>query len=85
MTTYTAKIATHWGPDETQITYESIVNEARTLTEDEIIQRCQECYTESKKWNRLMIHDPKLQDARDHMYGRWVADLDEMAAIWATV
>lgn len=82
---YTPRIATHWTEAEAETTIAVIKNEALDLTEDEIMLKCQECCTEADKWNSKMIHDPSLQDSRDRMYQRWVADCSEMAAIWATV
>ncbi len=79
------QIASHWAEQEAETTYQCIVAEAAQMTEDEIVARCQECLAEADKWNSKMIHDPKLQDSRDRMYGRWVADLSEMATIWSMV
>lgn len=82
---FTPKIATHWTKAEAEATYQSIKVEASTLNEEEITQKVQELMAEANKWCSKMIHDPKLQDSRDRMYGRWVNEDSEMAAFWSMV
>lgn len=82
---FTPRIAKHWTEGEAQATYQSIKEEARGLNEEEITQKVQELMAEADKWCSKMIHDPSLQGGRDRMYGRWVDDASEMAAIWSMV
>lgn len=82
---FTPRIATYWTEAEAQVTYQNIKAEARGLNEEKITEKVQDLMAEADKWYSKMVHDPSLQGGRDRMYGRWVDDASEMAAIWSMV
>lgn len=76
-------IATHLTAEDIRVIRDMIQEEADSMTEKQITEKCQECAAEADKWSSKMIHDESMQDLRDRMYGRWAMESSEMAAAWA--